>query len=417
MPFGGRPSEGDSVSVVGTRHRTRDDPTNRNLRPFCETSPVPTNSARPDREQRVLEPHGRLSDVAGLRIGHHRRLGRGWASGTTVIECPIGTVGSVDVRGGAPGTRETDLLRPENLVRHVDAICLSGGSAFGLAAADGVSQELFERGRGFSVGPDERWVVPIVPAAVIFDLARGGDFRNHPDRDFGRRALRAARVDPGWGTVGAGTGARAGWLQGGVGTASTTVEGFVVSALAVVNSVGSVIDPSTGAPWTDTRLALRRPTPNDRRRLVEHLRSAVSSTGPMVSSATSGAAAPSDNGALNTTIGVVATDADLDKSECLRLAGSAQDGLARAIRPAHGLNDGDAVFALATGRRRLPTGSDLRPFLDPEGRARRLNQILAAAADVFAEACAHAVVAATSRPGGPPAYRDLCPSAFRSHAR
>lgn len=367
---------------------------------------------RPGPEAPTLDPCGRLSDVPGLRIGHHQRLARGWATGTTVVECPIGTVGSVDVRGGAPGTRETDLLRPENLIRHVDAICLSGGSAFGLAAADGVTRELCGRGRGFPVGADESWVVPIVPAAVIFDLARGGVFGNRPDAEFGVRALRAARVDPPWGTVGAGTGARAGWLQGGVGTASATVEGFTVSALAVVNSVGSVIDPATGAPWTRTRLDLRRPSPSDRRRLADHLRSAVASTGPMVSSATSGAPT-----ALNTTIGVIATDADLDKAECLRFAGSAQDGLARAIRPAHGLNDGDAVFALATGGRELPVGGERQPLLDAEGRARRFNQILSMAADVFAEACAHAVATATSRPGGPPSYRDLCPSAFRSPVR
>lgn len=361
----------------------------------------------------VVEPRGRLTDVANLRVGHHHRLARGWATGTTVVLCPIGTVGSVDVRGGAPGTRETDLLRPENLVRHVDAICLSGGSAFGLAAADGVALALLDQQRGFPVGNDESWVVPIVPAAVIFDLGRGGSFRNRPDAEFGRRAVRSARTDSSWGTVGAGTGARAGGLQGGVGVASVEVEGVVVSALAVVNSVGSVIDPSTGAPWSGTRLSLKRPSPSDRRRLVDHLRSVEAVSSASAGRTLAGNSLSIGSTSLNTTIGVIATDAELDKAECLRLAGAAQDGLARAIRPAHGLNDGDAVFALATGDRSLPDGRTRQPLLDPAGRARRLNQILASAADVFAEACVHAVVTATSRPGGPPAYRDLCPTAFR----
>ena len=134
-----------------------------------------------------------LTDVAGLRVGHHQRIGRGWRSGTTVVLCPAGTVGGVGVHGGGPGTRETDLLDPRALVHEVHGVCLSGGSAYGLSAADGVMQWLEDRGVGFPVGEDAAWVVPIVPAAVIFDLGRGGRFASRPDATFGRRAASAAQ--------------------------------------------------------------------------------------------------------------------------------------------------------------------------------------------------------------------------------
>jgi L-aminopeptidase/D-esterase-like protein len=325
---------------------------------------------------------GFLTDVHGVRVGHaHRRRG-GWRSGTTVVVLPSGSVGGVDVRGGAPGTRETDVLRPENLVDRVDAICLSGGSAYGLGCADGVMRWLAERAQGVRVGEPETWVVPIVPTAVIFDLGRGGRFDARPDAEFGFRAARAARsgAEP-QGSVGAGTGARAGGLQGGVGSASCVVGDHTVAALAVVNAAGSVIDPATGLPHersTWTTLALKRPTATERRRIAE-----VVSVPP-----------PS---ALNTTIGVVITSASLDKAGAQRLATSAHDGLARAIRPSHLLRDGDTVFGVATGSSGASTTLEER------------DAVLAAAADMFALACTRAIVTATGHLAGPPAWRDLAP--------
>ena len=331
---------------------------------------------------------GRLTDVAGLRVGQVQRVGRGWRTGTTVVLAERGAVGGVDVRGGGPGTHETDLLRPENVVQHVHAICLTGGSAYGLAAAGGVMRVLEERAVGFPVGVDLTGVVPIVPAAVIYDLGRGGSFGNRPDAGFGERAARRAR--PGAvaeGAVGAGAGAVAGGLQGGVGTASVCLaNGTVVSAIAVVNSAGAVIEPGTAMPWESADVRLRRPDAADRRRLREH----VANVHPP----------------LNTTIGVVATSAMLSKAECTKFAGVAHDGLARAIRPAHSMFDGDTVFALATG-----TSAD--PAATPRDHALALNAVFEAGAMCFAIACSRAVVLAHSVRGGPPAYRDLCPSAFR----
>jgi L-aminopeptidase/D-esterase-like protein len=184
-----------------------------------------------------------------------------------VLLFPEGTVASVDVRGGGPGTRETDLLHPTATMPTIHAICLTGGSAFGLAAAGGVMQFLEERGIGFAVGTEPAHVVPIVPGAVIFDLGRGGAFGNRPDESFGHRAAAAARARPSPnGAIGAGTGARARGMQGGVGTASTVLpNGVVVSALAVVNSAGTVIDPATGLPYMPGSTRLRRPPPPMRR--------------------------------------------------------------------------------------------------------------------------------------------------------
>jgi L-aminopeptidase/D-esterase-like protein len=343
----------------------------------------------------VDTPFGSVLDVDGIGVGHHRRVGRGWQTGTSVIVCRSGAVPGVDVRGGGPGTRETDALRPENLVQRVHAVCLTGGSAYGLAAADGVMAELEADGLGFPIGTG---VVPVVPTAVIFDLGRGGRFANRPDADFGRRAARAAlagRTPSAWGSVGAGTGARSGGLQGGVGTASRRValpgelfdDGIgtevTVAAIAVVNSNGSAIDPSTGLPWEPSGLRLRRPSAAERRAARE--------------AATLGRAP-----ALNTTIGVIVTDAALDKAEASKVASVAHDGMARAIRPAHSMTDGDTVFTLATGTRRLPS----HPH-----RIGALNPLLGAAAHVFAAACTHAVVAATPV-GDVPSWSSLCPSAM-----
>jgi L-aminopeptidase/D-esterase-like protein len=336
---------------------------------------------------------GSITDVPGVRVGHAQRIGRGWRTGTTAVFVPGGAVAGVDVRGGGPGTRETDALHPQNLVDTVHAICLSGGSAFGLSAADGVQRWLEQRQLGVSVGPEPWAVVPVVPAAVIFDLGRAGNFSNRPDAAFGTRAIAAARSrPPERGAVGAGAGAIAGRLQGGVGTASTTVGDVVVGALAVVNAAGSVIDPATGLPWEAAGHGLRRPSTAERRLLAD-------------------ATAPPAPGPLNTTIGVIATSARLSKAEAGKLAAVCHDGLARCVRPAHSLFDGDTVFALATGLHELP--GTRTAFRDVTSRAASVNQVLDAAARVFAAACTDAVVSARGV-GGPPSFRDLCPSAFRA---
>lgn len=327
-------------------------------------------------------PRNAITDVAGLRVGHHQRLGDGWATGTTVVLAADGATGGVDVRGGGPGTRETDLLDPSHLVQQVQAVVLTGGSAYGLAAADGVVSWLAERGYGFRVGPAEHHVVPIVPAAVLFDLHSGGVFGNVPDAGFGRAACEAAGFDVAQGSIGAGTGARAGVLQGGIGTASAVLEdGTTVGAVVAVNPAGSVVNPRTGLPWAVDHelageLALRAP-----------VQAEVDALGRRVDDVTR----------LNTTIGVVATDAGLTKAQCRRLAVAAHDGLARAVRPAHSMRDGDTFFALATG-----TGTVDVPQLDA---------ITAAGADCVARAIMHAVLAATTV-AGVPAYRDVLPSAF-----
>lgn len=347
-----------------------------------------TRAARPPADD------GRITDVPGVRVGQVTARRSGWRTGTTVVllaDRPgAGATGGVDVRGGGPGTHETDLLRPENLVHHVHAICLTGGSAYGLATATGVMHELEARGIGFPVATTTApGVVPIVPAAVIYDLGRGGVFTHRPDAEFGRRALRAARHRVDEGSVGAGTGAVAGGLQGGVGTASTVLaDGTVVGAIAVVNSVGSVIDPSTALPWTATAHRLRRPDRADRAAFTARLEAVR---------------AP-----LNTTIGVVACSIGLSKAECSKFASVAHDGMARAVRPAHSMFDGDTVFAVATGRAPgAPLDADAA-----RARASVLNAVFEAGAQCFAIAATRAVLEARSVPGGPPAYRDLCPSAF-----
>ena len=198
-------------------------------------------------------PRNDLTDVTGMRVGHHQRIGRGWRTGTTVVLPPPATIAAVEVRGGGPGTRETDALDPRNLIPHAHAVCLTGGSAYGLAAADGVMAWLEEHGVGFPVGPDPRQVVPIVPTAVLFDLGRGGTFGHRPGPAFGYAATAraaqgrqpAAVVE---GSVGAAAGAAAGPLAGGIGSASLLLEdGTTVAALVAVNAAGRVDDPTTGA--------------------------------------------------------------------------------------------------------------------------------------------------------------------------
>jgi len=335
---------------------------------------------------------GSLTDVAGLRVGHYERSNRSWRTGTTVVLADQPVTAGVDIRGGGPGTRETDALSPMNLVEKIDAVCLTGGSAFGLRSADGVVDELADRGRGFRVGPDDHHVVPVVPAAVIFDLGRGGHFRHHPDPDFGRRAIKkASRNERRRGSIGAGTGAIAGGLAGGVGMASATIQladqhgelvEVTVAALCIVNARGSLINPATGRPW-EPHPAIKTPTSKDRNALAEHL---------------SNIAAPS----LNTTIGVIATDAQLDRAEATRLAMSTHDGLSRSIRPVHTLADGDTMFSMATGAISLHV----------DERAVALSNLCAVAADVTALACVDAVIHATPEPNVP-SYTSLCPSALK----
>jgi L-aminopeptidase/D-esterase-like protein len=252
---------------------------------------------------------------------------------------------------------------------------------------------------GIRVGPDAEHVVPVVPAAVIFDLGRGGGFGNRPDAGFGARAAGAARTRRvARGAVGAGTGARSGGMQGGVGMASSVVtlagRRVTVAALAVVNSAGSAIDPATGLPW-EPHPDLRRPSTADR-------------AGWAAAMAPPEQALPPP---LNTTIGVVATDARLTRPEVGRFAQSGHDGLARAVRPAHLLVDGDTVFGLATGGVAL-VESEPAFVRDPESRTASLNALFAAAADAFAAACTDAVLTARTV-GSLLAYRDLCPTAYR----
>ncbi|MFJ3437175.1 P1 family peptidase [Streptomyces cyaneofuscatus] len=331
-----------------------------------------------------------LTDVAGVRVGHAQVGGDGALSGTTVVLAPEGgAVAAVDVRGGGPGTRETDALDPRNLVQRVDAIVLTGGSAYGLDAASGVVAWLEEQGRGVRVGTDPSQVVPVVPAAALFDLGRGGDWRARPDASTGRAAVEAAAASaPGTpvaeGNVGAGTGAVAGQLKGGIGTASVRLaSGVTVAALVAVNAAGSVLDPRTGVLFGEYGAGEppAHPAPATHAAAVRRLareREAAEAAG--------GGAPP-----FNTTIAVVATDADLVRAQAQKLAGTAHDGMARAVRPVHLLTDGDTVFALATGRVRVESENPVA-----------VNEILAAGADVLARAIVKAVRAATSvqGPGG-----------------
>ncbi len=326
--------------------------------------------------------HDALTDVPGLLVGHAGVAG-GLSGVTVLLAPPDGAVAGVDVRGAAPGTRETDLLDPGATVQRVHAVVLSGGSAYGLAAADGVAAWLEERGRGFGVPGG---VVPIVPAAVVFDLGRGGDFRARPDAATGRAAAGAAADGPvAQGAVGAGTGAVAGGLKGGVGTASVRLDdGSVVAALAVVNAAGSAVDPATGL-----LLGARALRPGEAPDVTDAGRAALRALP---------AAVPALGRA--TTLAVVATDVALDKAGCRRLATMGHDGLARALSPVHTVLDGDVVFGLSTAARPAP---------DVPG----LLALHAAAADAVTRAVAKGVLAArsTTTPGGSwPGYRELAAS-------
>jgi L-aminopeptidase/D-esterase-like protein len=277
---------------------------------------------------------GAITDVAGIEVGHFSDTRR--PTGCTVIMAREGAVAGVDVRGAAPGTRETDLLAPGNLVQQVHAVMLAGGSAWGLSAAEGAMRWLEERG----IGMDVRFgTLPIVPAAVLFDLPMG-DARIRPDAAAGYAACDAAsNAAPAEGNVGAGSGALVGKLfgvhramKGGIGTASVTVGGVTVGALIAVNALGDVIDHNTALPVAGARTEDGTALLDTRRALLR---------GELPKPLLAG---------TNTTLGVVATDAVLTKVQANRLASVAHDGLARAINPVHTMSDGDTLFALATGR-------------------------------------------------------------------
>ena len=279
--------------------------------------------------------HNAITDVAGVRVGHFTN--REAATGCTVVLCPEGAVGGVDVRGSAPGTRETDLMRPGNLVQQVHAILLSGGSAFGLDAASGVMRYLEERGCGFKIGDG---VVPIVPAAILFDLGLVTN-KVRPGPDDGYAAcVNATDGPPAEGSVGAGTGATVGKALGrerstksGLGTSSIDLGDFTVGAIAAVNAVGDVVDPDTGRVVAGPRAEGDRGFLRTTEILAKPQVKADAMTTP-----------------TNTTIAVVATDASLNKEQANKLAQVGQDGLALAVRPSHMMSDGDVVFCIATGR-------------------------------------------------------------------
>ncbi|KNZ33766.1 MAG: peptidase S58 [Methylibium sp. NZG] len=327
-----------------------------------------------------MTPNGAITDVAGIRVGHFTETRR--PTGCTVVLTTDGAVGGVDVRGAAPGTRETELLSPLNAVEKVHAVLLAGGSAFGLDAAGGVMRWLDERGVGVPVGPAR---VPIVPSAILFDLWVG-DASIRPDAAAGYAACQAASASaPAEGNVGAGTGATVGKLfgiqramRGGIGTASITVGGITVGALVAVNAIGDVVDPATGRVLAGARTA-------DGAALLGSMQALMRGELPGHMQA-----------GMATTIGVVATDAVLTKAQANKVAQMAHDGLARSINPVHTMTDGDTLFALATGASGLPGNVTL---------------IGALAAEVMAASVLRGVRAATrlSGPGLPdlPSAGDL----------
>jgi L-aminopeptidase/D-esterase-like protein len=356
--------------------------------PDLKVGPTAVSTRQHDDLERTVGPTFRsgvadmdtrgLTAVDGIKVGHHTLDAR--PTGCTVILAEGGATAGVDVRGSAPATRETDLLNPTNTIQQVHAIVLSGGSAFGLDAAGGVMKFLEEKRVGFAIGGG---VVPIVPAASLFDLGVG-DGRIRPAADCGYAAARAATAGPvAEGNVGAGAGATVGKMRGsnlamkgGLGTEAIHLgDGLVIAALVAVNAVGNVIDPATGRTIAGVRT-------EDGQRLFD-LRSWLRAPTP----------APKARPLENTTLGVVATNAVLTKVQAAKLAARAHDGFARAIYPAHTSFDGDAIFALATGTHPAPADVD------------RLSNL---AADVMAEAIVRAVRAATGIPGYP-AARDIRP--------
>ena len=332
---------------------------------------------------------GAITQVRGLEVGQFTDPRR--PTGCSVVIARTGAVGGVDVRGAAPGTRETDLLDPANLVGVVHAVLLTGGSAWGLDAAGGVMRWLEEEGVGLYVGSAPGQVVPIVPAAVLFDL-HVGDARIRPDAAAGYAACQAAGDEIAQGNAGAGAGATVGKLfgmpyamKGGIGTASVTVDGVTVGALIAVNALGDVVDPATGQPIAGART-------EDGQQLRGSVVAALAGDKPLALLA-----------GANTTIGVVATDAPLTKAQCQRLAGAGHDGLARAIRPVHTMSDGDTLFALSTG---MAGALDFNVLCTMAGEAVAracVNAVQSAqgmTTDTLALPSASDLIAASARPAG-----------------
>jgi len=328
-------------------------------------------------------PRNLITDVAGLRVGQaeDERI----RTGVTVLlgDAPMAAV--VDVRGGAPGTRDTDALDSINLAGAADAIVLSGGSAFGLDAPSGVSSWLRAQGRGFEIRPGAPRV-PIVPGAILFDLVNGGDKawgEETPYRALGAKAVTNAALDFALGNAGAGYGATAGIYKGGLGSASAATEdGFIVGAIVAVNSVGSPVMPGSDVFWA---------FPFEQNREFGGRRLKTNITVDLDLPPDMKGAAPREN----TTIAIVATDADLTRVELARLAVMAADGFARALRPVHTPFDGDIVFAVSTAKRKLN-----------EPRAREVMRLGSIAADTLARAIARGVYEAKTL-GTTKGYRDL----------
>ncbi|MDN5765704.1 MAG: P1 family peptidase [Humibacillus sp.] len=329
-----------------------------------------------------------ITDVPGVRVGQVQSRTAPFLTGTSIVYFPSMSVASVDQRGGAPATKETDLLSPLNSNPGVNAIQLSGSSMYGLSATDGVIRYLENRGEGVPLG--SVGVAPIVPAADIYDLGRGGDIKARTGPEWGLVAASANAGGPvRQGAWGGGTGARTGGLKGGVGTASVYLgDGIYVGAMVIVNSAGSPIDPATcellGAQFGIGYefAGLKKPS--------------MSECQPPKTTSTKG-------DGLNTTIAVVVTNAPLEKAAAQRMSGNAHDGMARAIRPIHTLYDGDTVFGVSTGK-----GTPLR--INDPAASPQLNAIFGAGADTLSRAIAKAVLAADSV-GGTSSYCDRYPSA------
>ena len=334
--------------------------------------------------QDLLNHDGHIGRVKGLKVGHFTDSRR--PTGCTAVLCPEGAVGGVDVRGAAPGTRETDLLHPSNLVQQVHGVMLAGGSAWGLDAATGAVRWLEEQGAGLDIGVGR---IPLVPAAVLFDVVMG-DWRIRPDAAAGYAACQSAGVDAdieriAEGSVGAGAGAVVGKvfgldraMKGGIGTASFTVDGVTVGAIIACNALGDVLNPFTGQLLAGARS-------RDGRQLLSTRNALLAGEEPRPVLAGS-----------NTTIGVIATDAQLTKAQAHRLAVVSHDGLARAINPVHTMSDGDSLFTLGTGQ---------------SGKSLGMMSLCTMAAEAVAVATARAILLATAVEiaGQPtlPAARDI----------
>ena len=325
--------------------------------------------------------HNALTDVEGILVGNYTDTEA--VSGVTVVLCPKGAVAGVDVRGSGPCTRETDLLSPQNLIQKIQAVVISGGSVYGLATADGVVQWLARKGLGFPL--DDNHVAPIVPAAALYDLGSGSQFVPPINADWGCLACEAVSAGPfTTGCVGAGTGAKSAGIKGGLGTASLVMEsGITIAALVAVNSHGTIVNPKTGHIW-ELSLEINEEFGKDGQRAVK--------MPPM----------PDYRAGRNTTIGVIATDAALSKVHSLKIAQMAHDGMARAIRPAHTMFEGDSIFCMSTGEKKLPEASG--SYIDPH--ALHLSEMGHAAANCMSRAIIHGVLSARSIPGMT-AYRDL----------